>query len=178
MLAWLSYHWARVELTAAAILAAAISVLILLNVVTRSIGMAIFWVDELAIYVMVWMTFLAASAAVHYCDSVAVTLVRDKLSEKYSILLAKFVDVIVFAFALALIGFCWRWFMPFDLMRAGFDTQAFQGETFNFIYSETTRTLPFAKFWVWLVMWLFAGGMTLHSLNNLLTPSSHKRYSK
>jgi hypothetical protein len=57
--------WARIELSAAAILAAAITLLILLNVVTRAFGQAIYWVDEAAIYTMAWMTFLAGSAAVH-----------------------------------------------------------------------------------------------------------------
>jgi TRAP-type C4-dicarboxylate transport system permease small subunit len=69
--------WARIELFAAALLAAAITLLILLNVVTRAFGRAIYWVDEAAIYTMAWMTFLAGSAAVHYGNAVAVTLLED-----------------------------------------------------------------------------------------------------
>ena len=61
MIGRISAGWARVELTLAAFLAVSITVLILLNVVTRSIGAALFWVDELAIYAMAWMAFPSMS---------------------------------------------------------------------------------------------------------------------
>ena len=41
-------------------LAAVLILLILLNIVTRSAGAAIFWVDELAIYTMIWMALVGA----------------------------------------------------------------------------------------------------------------------
>ena len=63
MIGRISAVWARLELTLAAFLAVSITLLILLNVVTRSMGAALYWVDELAIYAMAWMTFLGASAA-------------------------------------------------------------------------------------------------------------------
>ena len=40
------------------ILAAALVLLILLNIVTRAADAALFWVDELSIYAMVWMALL------------------------------------------------------------------------------------------------------------------------
>lgn len=175
MLARISAAWARVELALAALLAVAISILILLNVVTRSLGAAIYWVDELAIYCMVWMTFLAASAGLHYRHTIAVTLFKDLLSARASDILAKIVDLVVFGFALAMLWFCWLWFRPDALIRAGFDVQRFQGDTFNFIYSEPTTTLGIRKVWVWLVMWVFALGATLHSLGNLLDFSADRK---
>ncbi|MDX1563531.1 MAG: TRAP transporter small permease, partial [Gammaproteobacteria bacterium] len=42
------------------LLAAALVLLILLNIVTRSAGAAIFWVDELAVYTMVWTALIGA----------------------------------------------------------------------------------------------------------------------
>ncbi len=167
MLSSASAAWARVELTFAAVLAAAITVLILLNVVTRSFGAALFWVDELAIYAMAWMTFLGASAAFHYGNNVAVTILTDALPPSLGSVTAKLVDLIVLCFALFMVWFCWRWFSPLELARQGFDVRAFQGATFNFIYAEPTTTLGIKKFWVWSVMWLFALGATLHSLANL-----------
>lgn len=168
MLFRLSATWARVELWAAAVLAVCVTLLVLLNVVTRSLGAALFWVDELAIYAMAWMTFLGASAALHHRSSVAITLLPDALSPKGKRIVYKLVDVIVFAFALAMLWFCWRWFLPLDLMRAGFDTAAFQSATFNFIYAEPTSTLGVPKYLFWTVMWLFAFGATLHSTMHLL----------
>jgi len=168
MIGRLSAIWAQVELGLAAILAVSITLLILLNVVTRSAGAALFWVDELAIYAMAWMAFLGASAALHFGQSVAVTVVTDALPQPLQSAAAKLVDVIVLGFALFMIWTCWRWFSPLELARNGFDTAAFQSATFNFVYAEPTTTLGIRKYWVWSVMWLFSLGATLHSLANLL----------
>lgn len=167
MLGNASATWARTELNIAALLGAAITLLILLNVVTRALGAALFWVDELAIYAMAWMTFLGASAALHYGHNVAVTIVTDVLPPVARRMVAKLVDLIVLGFALFMLWFCWRWFSPLELVRQGFDLRAFQAATFNFIYSEPTTTLGIKKVWIWSVMWLFALGATLHSLANL-----------
>ena len=169
MLGKLSAYWARAELICAAGLAGAVTLLILLNVVTRSLGAALFWVDELAIYAMVWMTFLGASAALHYGETVAITVLTDALPPAVSRVTAKLVEFITLVFALLMIWFCWRWFSPLELVRSGFDVAAFQAETFNFVYSEPTTTLGIPKFLPWLVMWLFALGATLHSLAHLLS---------
>ncbi len=168
MLQTFSRQWARAELACAATLAAAVTALILLNVLTRNLGLALFWVDELAIYAMIWMTLLAASAAVHHKDAVAVTIVTDALPQAIAQMLSRLVDAVIFALALLTAWFCWRWFLPLEFARAGFDVEAFQGATFNFIYSEATSTLGVRKVWVWSIMWIFAFGLILHSLNNLL----------
>jgi len=169
MLTRISARWAKLEIGAAALLAISVSLLILLNVVTRSLGMALFWVDELAIYAMVWMTFLGASAAIHFGHTVSITILTDVLPRPIKRVAAILVDAIVLAFALFMIWFCWRWFSPLQLALNGFDFAAFQGATFNFIYAEPTTTLGIKKFWVWSVMWLFAIGATVHSLANLLS---------
>lgn len=163
MLFRVSAAWARIELGCAAFLAICVTVLILLNVVTRTAGNALFWVDELAIYAMVWMTFLGASAALHHRSSVSITILTDAVPDRLRRIIVKLVDVIVFAFAIAMLWFCWRWFLPLDFASAGFDRIAFQGSTFNFIYSEPTLTLGLPKYLFWLVMWLFALGAVLHS---------------
>lgn len=168
MLFRLSAAWARVELWCAAALAVCVTLLILLNVVTRSSGNALFWVDELAIYAMVWMTFLGASAALHHRNSVSITILADLVPPPVRLVIRKAVDIVVFLFAIAMVWFCWRWFLPLDIARAGFDATAFQGNTFNFIYAEPTSTLGLPKFLFWLVMWLFALGATLHSTMHLL----------
>ena len=169
----ISGYWARIEILLAAALGVSVTLLILLNVVTRSLGTALFWVDELAIYAMAWMAFLGASAAIHYRHAVAITILTDWLPELPRRLFAKIVDIIILIFALCMLWFCWRWFGPLQLARQGFDIAAFQGTTFNFIYSEPTTTLGIRKIWVWSVMWLFAFGTTLHSIANLLGGGAH-----
>ncbi|NIZ61659.1 C4-dicarboxylate ABC transporter permease [Sedimentitalea sp. CY04] len=169
MLYLLSRSWAKMELWCSAFLALMITLLILLNVATRSLGAALFWVDELAIYTMVWMTFFGASAAMHYRTSVSITLLTDAVPLAVKAIIEKVVDLIVFAFAIAVVWFCWRWFSPLELARAGFDTVAFQGATFNFIYAEPTSTLGVPKYLFWLVMWFFAFGAVLHSAMHLFS---------
>jgi len=171
MLYRLSHAWARVEIFCAATLAASVTGLILLNVITRATGNAIYWVDEAAIYAMVWMTFLAASAALHYRTAIAVTVLNEFVSPGWRGLLMRFVDVVVFIFACLLVWVCLRWFMPFQLAAQGWDIKAFQGATFNFIYSEPTNTMGFKKVWVWLALVLFTFGAFLHSLANLFHPA-------
>ncbi len=170
-----SSFWAKVEIIAAAILVGIITLLILLNVVTRTLNYAIYWVDEAAVYAMAWSTFLAASAAIHHSQSVSVTLVKDNLSPKASQALAKIVDLCIFIFALMMVYLCFRWFLPFEVLKWGFDIEIFQGKTFNFIYAEPTSTLGVRKFWVWLIMWIFSLGALLHSTNNLLRSHDHEK---
>lgn len=164
----LSGAWARVEIFLAAVLAAVVTGLILLNVVTRSMRMAIYWVDEAAIYAMIAMAFLAASAAIERREAIAVTLVLDAVPERLVRLLWLAVDGVTLAFAGLLLWFCWIWFDPLALWQAGFDFRAFQRATFNFIYAEPTSTLGFRKYWVWLILPVFASGFALHALSNLV----------
>jgi TRAP-type C4-dicarboxylate transport system permease small subunit len=179
MIGLLSARLARIEMTLAIVLAVLITALILLNVVTRTAGAALFWVDELAIYAMAWMTFLSASAALHYGHTVAVTILTDMLPPIFRQMAAKLVDLIIFTFALAMIWFCWRWFSPLALAQHGFDFEAFQGATFNFVYAEPTTTLGIKKYWVWMVMWVFSLGASLHSFTNLIgqNPISNEEQS-
>jgi len=167
MLAKASKTWARVEITLASFCAVAVTGLILLNVVTRAFDASIYWVDEAAIYAMVWMCFLAASAALHDRSAVSVTIIRDMLGPQGQARLATFVDITVLIFALALLYFTYRWLLPLDLFRAGFNFETFQGATFNFVYAEPTTTLGIRKIWVWSVLLLFVFGALLHATANL-----------
>ena len=171
VLSRLSARLAQLELAAAALLAVMITLLILLNVVTRTLGLALFWVDELAIYAMVWMTFLGASAGIHYNHTIAITFLTGMLPKHMRRLVTKLVDGVVLLFAVLMLWLCWRWFAPLQLAQHGFDTAAFQASSFNFIYAEPTTTLAIKKYWVWLVMWIFAVGVTIHSLVHVLDGS-------
>lgn len=172
MLKSASAKWAKVEIFCSASFACAVTLLILLNVITRSMGAALFWIDELAIYAMVWMTFLGTSAALHYRQPVTVTILTELLPSKLRIATAKFVDLIILVFSLLMLWFCWRWFSPLALFQNGFDFETFQSATFNFIYAEPTSTLGIKKYPIWAVMWLFALGATLHSFAHFVEFSS------
>ncbi|WP_417793999.1 TRAP transporter small permease [Terasakiella pusilla] len=141
---------------------------ILLNVVTRSFSYALYWVDEAAIYSMVWMVFVGMSVAVRNRQRIAVTILLDMLAGKTRFLVNLVIDLIVFSFALFLLWVSWIWYDPITLMNTGFDLEAFSSETFNFMYEEPTNTIGIPKYWVWLIIPTFAITTTLHGLTNLV----------
>jgi TRAP-type C4-dicarboxylate transport system permease small subunit len=150
------------------LLAAVLVLLILLNIVTRSAGAAIFWVDELAIYTMVWMVLIGASVMVRMRLGIAVTLVTDLLPRRLKRAVARVADATLLVFAVAVLVLCWIWYDPLALARAGFDFDRFALETFKFIYTEPTSTIGIPKFWVWLAAPLMSIGMSIHALANLI----------
>lgn len=168
MLHRFSARWAQCEVGLAAFCAMLVTLLILVNVVTRAANSAIFWIDEAAIYTMIWMTFLAASAAIHYKSSVSVSILIDLLPRKGLAVAQLGVDLIILVFAVLIVWCCWIWFDPAALWESGFDTKVFQGETFNFIYAEPTNTLGFGKAWIWTIMPIFAAGLVLHAISNVI----------
>ncbi len=150
------------------ILAAVLILLILLNIVTRSAGAAIFWVDELAIYTMIWMALIGASVMVRMRSGIAVTLVTDLLPPDFRRAVARLIDGLVLVFALTLLVLCWQWYDPLALVQSNFDLDVFAQNTFKFIYGEPTNTVGIKKFWIWLAVPLMAVNMSVHALANLL----------
>lgn len=167
LLGALSDGVARLERAALFVLAAAIVGLILTNVVTRSMARAIYWVDELAIYAMIWMVFVGASLALRQRRHVRVSALILALPAGAARGVELVVDALLLALGLFLVWAAWIWYDPLTLARHGFDAGTFAGQTFNFIYDEPTSTLGLRKFWIWLVMPLFAATSSLHAAANL-----------
>ena len=158
----------RVEKLALIGLTAALALLILLNIVTRAAGAAIFWVDELAVYTMIWMAFVGASVMLRMRLGVAVTLVTDLLPGPANRAVMRLVDAVLLLFAVTLLVLSWQWYDPVELARTGFDFDQFAQNTFKFIYTEPTNTIGIHKAWVWLAVPLVAVTMTIHALANLI----------
>jgi TRAP-type C4-dicarboxylate transport system permease small subunit len=158
----------RVEKRVITLLAALLVVLILLNIITRAAGSALFWGDELAIYTMIWMTLIGASAMVRMRAGVAVTLVTDVFPSDIRRVIFRIADAVLLVFAVALLILCWQWYDPIALIQSGFDLDTFAEATFKFVYAEPTSTLGLRKFWVWLAVPLMAAAMTIHAVANLL----------
>jgi TRAP-type C4-dicarboxylate transport system permease small subunit len=147
---------------------AAILGLILLNVATRAASASLYWVDETAVFVMVFACFIGTSLMVRKRMDFAVTLLTDMLPAPLRAWIQCVVALITLAFAVMLGGLCWRWFDPGTMMRLGFDEKAFFRETFNNIYREKTSTTGTLKIWFFLAMPWFAFTLTVHALANLL----------
>jgi TRAP-type C4-dicarboxylate transport system permease small subunit len=150
------------------ILAAALVLLILLNVATRAAGAAIFWIDELAVYAMIWMTLLGASAMLRMRTGIAVTLATDWLPRRARRIAVLLTDVVLLLFAIVLLVLGWQWYDPLEVVRSGFDLEVFAQNTLKFIYTEPTSTLEIKKFWLWLAVPIMSVDMTIHALANLL----------
>ena len=149
------------------LLASAVTLLILLNVITRSLNFAIFWVDELAIYSMVWLVMVGASVTIQKRKGICVTILEGVISMRLWRAFLLIVDIVILLFAITLIWLSWIWYDPLTLALLAFDKDAFSASTFNYIYDEPTLTIGVPKFLVWLIMPFTAITMTIHAANNL-----------
>jgi TRAP-type C4-dicarboxylate transport system permease small subunit len=144
-----------------------LSALILLNVVTRYSGYPIYWIDESAVYSVVWLTFIGASAMTRMRLDFAVTMLTERFSERGAAIFRVLATLGVVLFGIALGVMCWLWLDPVGITRAGFDAREYAGQSFNFIYTERTQTLNWPTWVIYLIMPIFALSMTLHALANL-----------
>ncbi|MGR7995623.1 TRAP transporter small permease [Xanthobacter sp. ZOL 2024] len=163
-----SSAWLRVERVAIIVLMALLCGLILLNVVTRYTGVPLYWIDESAIYTVVWLAFIGASAMTRLRLDFTVGLLTEKLPRKGAQVAKALATGFTVLFGLLLAYMCWLWMDPVGIAAAGFDARTFAGESFNFLYTERTQTLNWPTWAVQLIIPIFACSMILHGLANLM----------
>lgn len=159
---------ARAERALVRVIVLALPLMILANAAGRAVRSPIYWMDELAILTMVWLAMIGMSLTLKTRDAVAVTMLVDVVPAPAMKAMKLVSDALVLLFGIALLVLCYRWFDPLTLMRVGFDLREFSGETFNFMYQDTTATLGVPKFWFWLAVPLAGLTTTVHGLSNLL----------
>lgn len=147
----------------------ALPIMVLVNTAARAMRSPIYWMDELAILSMVWLAMLTMSLTLKSRDAVAVTMLLDVVSPSVLKAMKVAVDILTMVFGLVLLTLSYNWFDPLALARVGFNFQEFSGETFNFMYQETTATLGLPKFWFWTIVPFAAFCTSVHALSNLLT---------
>lgn len=145
-----------------------LTALILVNVVTRYAHMPIYWIDESAVYSVVWLTFIGASVTTRLRLDFAVTMLTEHLSARGQKLCKVASTALVVAFGAGLIVTCILWMDPVGIFSAGFDAKRFAGQTFNFLYTERTQTLNWPTWVLYLTLPIFAVSVTIHGLANLL----------
>lgn len=143
-------------------------VLILLNVATRYSGMPIYWVDEAAVYTVVWLTFVGASVMTRLRMDFAVGMLTDHLGERSARVAKTVATSGVLIFGLAMLAMCWVWMDPLGIARYGFDAKEYAAESFNFLYTERTQTLDWPTWVLQLILPIFSATFTVHALANLL----------
>ena len=158
----------RAERAALTVLMGLLVLLILLNVVTRYSGTPIYWVDEAAVFTMVWLTFVGASVMTRLRMDFAVGLVSDQLPPGGAKVLKVIATVGVLVFALALVWMCWVWMDPRGIAAAGFNAKDYAEASFYFIYPERTQTLEWPTWVLQLILPIFSLTLTVHAFANLL----------
>lgn len=158
----------RVERLALMVLMGGLTLLILLNVATRYTGMPIYWVDEAAVYLVVWLCFVGASTMTRLRMDFAVTLMTDYLGEVAARRLKATATAGVFLFGCAMLTMCWLWMDPVGIASYGFDAKNYAADSFNFLYTERTQTLNWPTWVVQLILPLFGITFTLHAAANLV----------
>ena len=158
-------HTERLLLTA---LMTLLVILILLNVVTRYSGMPIYWVDEAAVYTVVWLTFVGASVMTRLRMDFAVSLLTDQFGPRGAKVAKLIATSGVLLFGLAMLVMCWVWMDPVGIGRYGFDAKEFAAESFNFLYTERTQTLNWPTWVLQLILPIFSATFSVHALANLL----------
>ncbi|RYX96956.1 MAG: TRAP transporter small permease [Bradyrhizobiaceae bacterium] len=145
-----------------------LTALILVNVVTRYSHMPIYWIDESAVYSVVWLTFIGASAMTRLRLDFAVTMMTERLSAAKQRLFKVIATSMVVVFGVGLMITCVLWMDPVGIVGAGFDAKKFAGQSFNFLYTERTQTLNWPTWVMYLTLPIFAVSMTIHGVANLL----------
>jgi TRAP-type C4-dicarboxylate transport system permease small subunit len=145
-----------------------LTALILVNVVTRYSHFPIYWIDESAVYSVVWLTFIGASAMTRLRLDFAVTMMTERLSARSQQIFKIIATSTVIVFGIGLIVTCLLWMDPIGLAQAGFDAKTFAGQTFNFLYTERTQTLNWPTWVLYLTLPIFAVSITIHGIANLL----------
>jgi len=159
---------ARVERIGAAGFCAIVFVLITCAVIVRYLRIPIFWIDEVAVFAMVWMAFLSAAHAVFSNEHIAVSFAADYLPNPLSAVAAIIVNATMVGLGLVFCALAWLWFDPIVFAAAGFDAGAFGEATLNFIYSEPTASFQAPKALFWAIMPIFSLLFLFHASVRLL----------
>ena len=138
-----------------------------MNIVARY-SLPVYWIDELDVYCMVWLTFIGASAMTRLRLDFAVTMMTERLSARNQ----KIAKVVSDGHGRPVRHGPDRHLLPLDgpdraCPRRLRRTQL-AAETFNFLYTERTQTLNWPTWVVYLTLPIFAVSMTVHGLANLL----------
>lgn len=145
-----------------------LTALILINVVTRYTRFLLYWIDESAVYSVVWLTFIGASVMTRLRLDFAVTMLTENLTARHRKIAKVISTGLVVVFGTGLIITCLLWMDPIGIASAGFDARKFAGQTFNFLYTERTQTLNWPTWMVYQTLPIFAVSITIHGIANLL----------
>lgn len=172
---WFSEKLLVVERRVVAFLMFLLTGAVLLNVATRYTGRPIYWIDEFAVYCMVWLTFFGASVMTRLRLDFAVTMLTERLSARAAATARIVATLMVVLFGISIAAMCWVWLDPAGIAAAGFNAREYAAGSFNFVYTERTQTLNWPTWVLYMILPVFAVSITIHGLANLLEDAGRVR---
>ncbi|MBN8291929.1 TRAP transporter small permease [Rhodobacter sp. NTK016B] len=101
---------AWIELLVCQFLVAGFALLLLVNVTLRyAFSAPLYYAEETAVYMLIWMTYLAAAAAIARGDMVALTILTDKLPLRLQQVLKIVVNLLIAAMCVVLLDATINW---------------------------------------------------------------------
>lgn len=148
---WLSRRVARAELIVCQVLIVAFSSLLLVNVIMRyAFSAPFYFAEEAAIYILIWMAFLAIAATIARQEMIALTFAVALLPERPRLVVDLAVQLAILAMMLLLLVVSWQW-----LNSPG-------------VQFETALTLGQPKRYFYAIMPVFCALASFHSFANVL----------
>lgn len=163
----LSAGLCALERVALRCLVAILAISVLMNVLLRMIGITLAWADEVGVYAMILTGFVGASLMLRARIDPAVLLLHEFLPAPAVRGLRMTVSALSAIFGVTLVYLCIRWFDPLQMIAVGFDVNAFQAATFNFIYTDRTVITGTPAYLLYLIIPYFALAITVHATTNL-----------
>ncbi|MFB4159698.1 TRAP transporter small permease [Geomicrobium sp. JSM 1781026] len=74
--------------------------------------------DELALFLLVWITFLGATLSIRNQDMISLTFVIERLSKRKYLIIQTCTQVIILGFSIMGFIFGWRWLMSSSIREA------------------------------------------------------------
>ncbi len=122
---------------------------IMLQIITRYIGISVIWTEEVANYSFIWAIFMGAAVMVNRREHFNFDLLQRKLKGKSRITLSIFNDLVLIAFNLAIFSLGIQVVIEF--------------------WNYTWATIPEMKMgYVWLSIPIMAGTMVIYSISHLI----------
>lgn len=122
---------------------------ILLQIITRYLGISVIWTEEVANYSFIWAIFMGAAVMVNRREHFNFDFVIRKLTGKKKVSLNVFNDLVLIAFNVCI------FFLGLIVV--------------NEFWNYTWKTLPGMKMgYIWLAIPIMAGTMIIYSVSHLI----------
>ena len=139
----------KVQLAVGAISLSIFFLAILVQIVTRHLGISVIWTEEVANYSFIWSVFMGAAVMVNKREHFSFDFLALKLEGKSRVILFTVIDSVILLFSIALVYY---------------GIQAVQ----NF-WNYTWASLPDIKMgYVWISIPIMGATMAIYSINHLV----------